>query len=63
MVCLLHEKPFKGVNGSGKHNNYSIATNYGLNCFDPGDNPEENLPFLVFCKCPHRSCAQKSNTS
>lgn len=48
MVCLLHEKPFKGVNGSGKHNNYSIATNYGLNCFDPGDNPEENLPFLVF---------------
>lgn len=48
MICLLHEKPFKGVNGSGKHNNYSIATNYGLNCFEPGDNPEENLPFLVF---------------
>lgn len=48
MVCLLHEKPFKGVNGSGKHNNYSIATNYGLNCFEPGDNPEENLPFLIF---------------
>lgn len=48
MVCLLHEKPFKAVNGSGKHNNYSLATNYGLNCFDPGDNPEENLPFLVF---------------
>lgn len=48
MVCLLHEKPFKGVNGSGKHNNYSIATNYGFNCFDPGEAPEENLPFLVF---------------
>ena len=48
LKCLLHEKPFKGVNGSGKHNNYSLATNYGLNCFDPGDNPQENLLFLVF---------------
>lgn len=48
LVCLLHEKPFKGVNGSGKHNNYSLMTNYGLNCFDPGDNPEDNLVFLLF---------------
>lgn len=48
LKCILHEKPFKGVNGSGKHNNYSLATNYGLNCFDPGDNPQENLLFLVF---------------
>lgn len=48
MVCLLHEKPFANVNGSGKHNNYSITTNYGLNCFDPGDDPEHNLIFLLF---------------
>lgn len=48
MVCLLHEKPFEGVNGSGKHNNYSITTNYGLNCFDPGKNPRENYIFLLF---------------
>ncbi len=48
MVCLLHEKPFVDVNGSGKHNNYSIATNYGLNCFSPGKNPRENFVFLLF---------------
>ncbi|WBW49538.1 glutamine synthetase III [Peptoniphilus equinus] len=48
LVCLLHEKPFRGVNGSGKHNNYSIGTNFGFNCFDPGDNPQDNLPFLTF---------------
>ncbi|WP_138160565.1 glutamine synthetase III [Peptoniphilus catoniae] len=48
LVCLLHEKPFKGVNGSGKHNNYSLVTNYGLNVFDPGKKPEENLIFLSF---------------
>ena len=48
MVCLLHEKPFSGVNGSGKHNNYSLTTNYGKNVFDPGDNPAENLTFLLF---------------
>ncbi len=48
LVCLLHEKPFKGINGSGKHNNYSLATNYGLNVFDPGENPRENLVFLIF---------------
>ena len=48
LVCLLHEKPFAGVNGSGKHNNYSISTNYGLNCFNPGKNPEKNNIFLLF---------------
>ncbi len=48
LACLLHEKPFARVNGSGKHNNYSLATNYGLNCFDPGDEPGKNLLFLVF---------------
>ena len=48
LKCLLHEKPFKGVNGSGKHNNYSLATNYGLNCFDPGETPQNNLLFLIF---------------
>ncbi len=48
MVCLLHEKPFKGVNGSGKHNNWSIATNTGVNLFTPGDTPYENAQFLLF---------------
>ncbi|MBU5668328.1 glutamine synthetase III [Peptoniphilus sp. MSJ-1] len=48
MVCLFHEKPFNGVNGSGKHNNYSITTNYGLNVFDPGDDPYHNNIFLIF---------------
>lgn len=48
LVCLLHEKPFDRVNGSGKHNNYSLATNYGLNCFDPGEDPKDNILFLLF---------------
>lgn len=48
LVCLLHEKPFAGINGSGKHNNYSLATNYGLNVFDPGDDPANNTLFLLF---------------
>ena len=48
MVCLLHEKPFKGVNGSGKHNNWSIATNTGVNLLEPGDTPFENAQFLLF---------------
>lgn len=48
MVCLLHEKPFQGVNGSGKHNNWSVATNYGLNLLNPGPNPKENILFLLF---------------
>lgn len=48
MVCLLHEKPFAGVNGSGKHNNWSICTNTGINLLDPGDTPSENAQFLTF---------------
>ena len=48
MVCLLHEKPFAGVNGSGKHNNWSITTNTGVNLFEPGDTPAENAQFLLF---------------
>jgi glutamine synthetase len=49
MVCLLHEKPFAGVNGSGKHNNWSMGTDTGLNLLEPGDTPSENLQFLFFC--------------
>ncbi len=48
LVCLLHEKPFKGVNGSGKHNNWSISTNTGVNLLEPGDTPYENAQFLLF---------------
>ena len=48
MVCLLHEKPFAGVNGSGKHNNWSISTNTGKNLLNPGKNPAENTQFLLF---------------
>ncbi len=48
LVCLLHEKPFAGVNGSGKHNNWSISTNTGVNLLDPGTNPRENFQFLTF---------------
>ena len=48
MVCLLHEKPFKGVNGSGKHNTWSISTNTGMNLFEPGETPSENAQFLLF---------------
>ncbi|HLH66102.1 MAG TPA: glutamine synthetase III [Solirubrobacteraceae bacterium] len=49
LVCLLHEKPFAGVNGSGKHNNWSMSTDLGENLLDPGDTPHENLQFLFFC--------------
>ena len=48
MVCLLHEKPFEGVNGSGKHNNWSLCTDTGRNLLAPGDTPEENARFLLF---------------
>ena len=48
MVCLLHEKPFDGVNGSGKHNNWSLSTNTGKNLLDPGETPHENAQFLLF---------------
>ncbi|HEX7293951.1 MAG TPA: glutamine synthetase III, partial [Solirubrobacterales bacterium] len=49
LVCLLHEKPFAGVNGSGKHNNWSMGTDTGTNLMDPGDTPAENASFLFFC--------------
>ncbi|MDR1192727.1 MAG: glutamine synthetase III [Peptococcaceae bacterium] len=47
LVCLLHEKPFAGVNGSGKHNNWSMSTDTGVNLLEPGDNPQDNAQFLV----------------
>ena len=49
LICLLHEKPFAGVNGSGKHNNWSMGTDTGHNLIDPGDTPAENTSFLFFC--------------
>jgi glutamine synthetase len=49
LICLLHEKPFAGVNGSGKHNNWSMGTDTGLNLLEPGDTPADNLQFLFFC--------------
>ena len=48
LVCLLHEKPFAGVNGSGKHNNWSMSTDTGLNLLEPGDTPRDNAQFLLF---------------
>lgn len=49
--CLLHEKPFEGVNGSGKHNNWSLCTDGGMNLLDPGDTPNENIQFLLVLSC------------
>ena len=49
--CLLHEKPFDGVNGSGKHNNWSLTTDNGINLIDPGDSPERNVRFLLVLSC------------
>ncbi|HZI90791.1 MAG TPA: glutamine synthetase III [Thermoleophilaceae bacterium] len=49
LICLLHEKPFDGINGSGKHNNWSMGTDTGHNLMDPGDTPSENIKFLFFC--------------
>src|SRR5205807_2380672 len=49
LICLLHEKPFAGINGSGKHNNWSMATDGGENLLNPGDTPHDNAQFLVFC--------------
>ncbi len=51
MRCLLHEKPFAGVNGSGKHNNWSLGTDTGVNLLDPGDTPNENIQFLLVLAC------------
>ena len=51
LACLLHEKPFDGVNGSGKHNNWSLSTDGGLNLLDPGETPENNLLFMLVLAC------------
>ena len=51
MICLLHEKPFAGVNGSGKHNNWSITTDDGINMLNPGATPHENIQFLLVLAC------------
>ena len=51
MKCILHEKPFEGVNGSGKHNNWSISTDEGVNLLDPGSTPHENMQFLFILSC------------
>lgn len=48
LVALLHEKPFEGINGSGKHNNWSLSTDTGVNLLEPGDTPYENAQFLLF---------------
>ncbi|WP_249029174.1 glutamine synthetase III family protein [Tannockella kyphosi] len=53
--CLLHEKPFAGVNGSGKHDNWSVITNTGINLFNPGSNPSENMPFVATLACTIRA--------
>lgn len=60
LVCLLHEKPFAGVNGSGKHNNFSLATDTGENLLSPGETPHENAQFLVFCVAVIRAVAKYS---
>ena len=55
LVCLLHEKPYAGVNGSGKHNNWSLTTSEGENLLDPGDTPNDNLQFLLVLACIMRA--------
>ncbi len=58
LACLLHEKPFSGINGSGKHNNWSMATDTGENLLNPGDTPHDNAQFLVFCVAVIRAVAK-----
>jgi glutamine synthetase len=58
LACLLHEKPFAGINGSGKHNNWSMATDKGENLLEPGHTPHENAQFLVFCVAVIRAVAK-----
>jgi glutamine synthetase len=58
LACLLHEKPFAGINGSGKHNNWSMSTDTGENLLEPGDSPHENAQFLVFCVAVIRAVAK-----
>ena len=55
LACLLHEKPFAGVNGSGKHNNWSLSDEFGNNLLGPGDTPHDNMQFLVFCSAVLRA--------
>ena len=65
LVCLLHEKPFAGINGSGKHNNWSMSTDTGENLLNPGDNPHDNAQFLVFThgRHPRRRQVQRDSAS
>lgn len=58
LVCLLHEKPFSGINGSGKHNNWSMSTDTGENLLEPGQTPHDNAQFLVFCVAVIRAVAK-----
>ncbi len=58
LACLLHEKPFAGINGSGKHNNWSMSTDTGENLLNPGDTPHDNAQFLVFCVAVIRAVAR-----
>ena len=58
LACLLHEKPFAGINGSGKHNNWSMSTDTGENLLEPGDTPHDNAQFLVFCAAVLRAVAK-----
>jgi hypothetical protein len=61
LVCLLKEKPFKNMAGSGKHNNYSLATNYGKNLFSPGKDPKNNMIFLLFLSAMVEVCNKYQN--
>jgi glutamine synthetase len=61
LVCLLHEKPFAGINGSGKHNNWSMSTDAGENLLNPGDNPHDNAQFLVFTVAVIRAVAKHAD--
>jgi glutamine synthetase len=63
MVCLLHEKPFEGVNGSGKHNNWSLKTDTGVNLLEPGDTPYENAQFLLFLCAVHKGRGRLSGSA
>jgi glutamine synthetase len=58
LVCLMHEKPFAGINGSGKHNNWSMSTDAGENLLNPGDTPHDNAQFLVYCVAVIRAVAK-----
>ena len=60
LACLFHEKPFAGINGNGKHNNWSMSTDSGENLLNPGDNPHDNAQFLVFCTAVVRAVAKYS---